>query len=408
MEFHPHEVKILKALDKTLTASELAKKSGLQQDAVLRACSWLSTKNLVAVSERLTKEISLDKEGKSYAERGLPERQIASAVGKSAPFDEIRKTFQPAAFTVGLGWLKKKRMASFEGGVITITDKTEGDDERLLRLLAEKGTLSLDDVDEKTLNGFEMLKTRQSVIKVAERRAISYTPTSEGMKLAGSLEEKETVSQLTPALILSGGWRKTELRPYDPSVYVRPTYPAKQHPLQGEMAEIRDIFIRMGFSEIEGPLVTSSFWNFDALFTAQDHPAREMQDTFYLKTPEKVGIPDYGRLKNIVKETHENGWTTGSTGWQYSWDERQAEKPVLRTHTTSATARHLSTLKKEELPAKVFCIGKVFRNEAVDYKHLPEFYQVEGIIVDENANFRNLLGVLKRFYDEMGFNVRFR
>ena len=83
-------------------------------------------------------------------------------------------------------------------------------------------------------------------------------------------------------------------------------------------------------------------------------------------------------------------------------------RSVLRTHTTAVTCRYLSTLKKQDLPSKVFCVGKVFRNEAVDYKHLPEFYQVEGIVVDENANFRNLLGILKEFYDMMGSKVRFR
>jgi phenylalanyl-tRNA synthetase alpha chain len=408
MEFHPHEVKVLKSLRDKSTSTALAEKTGLSHDAVLRAGSWLLTKSLVGMDERLSKEITLGSEGTLYAEKGLPERQIASFVKKSASMSDVKKKFDGGVFTVGLGWLRRKRMASLDGGVITVLNAEEGDDERLLKTLAEKGVLQLDKLDEKQFKAFELLNSRQNVIKLSEKREIYFTPTEEGIRLSEGLDVKDEISQLTPEMLLSGGWKEREFRPYDAGVYIRPAYPAKKHPIQVAMAEIRDVFLRMGFSEIKGPLVESCFWNFDALFTPQDHPARDLHDTFYLKQPKEVEIPAFERLKEAVKATHENGWTTGSTGWQYSWDEKMARKVVLRTHTTAVTARYLSTLKKENLPAKVFCIGKVFRNEAVDYKHLPEFYQVEGIIVDEKANFRNLLGVLKRFYDEMGFKVRFR
>lgn len=132
-------------------------------------------------------------------------------------------------------------------------------------------------------------------------------------------------------------------------------------------------------------------------------------DTFYLKNPQSIEIPKFDKLKERIRETHESGWTTGSRGWGGEWDEKVAKKVLLRTHTTSVTARYLAAITKDDLPAKVFCIGKVFRNEAIDYKHLPEFYQVEGIVAGEEVNFKNLLGILKHFYDEMGFEkIRFR
>jgi len=191
-------------------------------------------------------------------------------------------------------------------------------------------------------------------------------------------------------------------------IYVNPKFPAKRHPLVVFIESIREIFVGMGFCEISGPLVESAFWNFDSLFVPQDHPARDMHDTFYLKNPKEISIYKFDEFRDNVKKTHENGWITGSNGWGYKWSEDIAKKPLLRTHTTTVTARYLSKLKKDDLPSKVFCIGKTFRNEAIDYKHLPEFYQVEGIVVDENANFRNLLGILREFYDEMGFKLRFR
>ena len=77
----------------------------------------------------------------------------------------------------------------------------------------------------------------------------------------------------------------------------------------------------------------------------------------------------------------------------------------MRTHTTSVSVRELSQLSQ---PAKRFCIGRVYRNETIDYKHLPEFMQVEGIVVDENVRFKDLLGYLKEFYLRLGFKkIRF-
>jgi len=189
---------------------------------------------------------------------------------------------------------------------------------------------------------------------------------------------------------------------------VKPQAAARRHPLAREIERIREIFLSMGFKEVGGDYVESAFWNFDALFQPQDHPARDMHDTFYLTNPKKVEIPHFQKFKAKVKATHEAGGNTGSTGWGGEWSEQVARKTLLRTHTTAVTCRHLSTLSREDLPAKVFSVGRVFRNEALDYKHLPEFYQVEGIVAAEDVTFRNLLGILKTFYDAMGLKVRFR
>jgi phenylalanyl-tRNA synthetase alpha chain len=161
----------------------------------------------------------------------------------------------------------------------------------------------------------------------------------------------------------------------------------------------------MGFKEMTEDLVVSSFWNFDALFTAQDHPVREMQDTFFINKKEE--LPDKELIKR-VKKSHETG-VEGSTGWQYSWDEEEAKKLVLRTHTTCISAQTLNKLKLKDLPQKFFALGKCFRNETVDWSHGFEFNQTEGIVVDKNANFRHLLGYLQQFFKKMGFEkVRFR
>ncbi|MBD3252744.1 phenylalanine--tRNA ligase subunit alpha, partial [Candidatus Pacearchaeota archaeon] len=139
---------------------------------------------------------------------------------------------------------------------------------------------------------------------------------------------------------------------------------------------------------------------------AQDHPVREMQDTFFIKN-KKAKLPDK-KIINEVKKAHE-GEIKGSKGWGGKWSEKIASENLLRTHTTVLSAQTLAGLKKEDLPAKFFAIGKNFRNETVDWSHGFEFYQTEGIVIDENANLCQLLGYLKEFAKKMGYNkVRFR
>ncbi len=82
------------------------------------------------------------------------------------------------------------------------------------------------------------------------------------------------------------------MRPYDVTLAARDVFPAKIHPLRKIIEETRTAFLEMGFAEVVSPMVESAFWNFDALFQPQDHPAREMQDTFYMRHPAEVPLPD--------------------------------------------------------------------------------------------------------------------
>ncbi len=414
MELHPHEIKILEVLSEKSSPKDISNKTGLDADAVMRASSWLSTKNLVKIERVFADEISLDSEGKAYAKSGLPERKIIDLIGDSAAFDEVDVDVKEK--NIALGWLRRKNLARLDkiNGKLTIIvlNRNETADEKLLKLLLEKETLVAGELSPELKEGLLLLKQRQNVVAVREKKDMYIIPTEKGLKLSGELrsgEVKSSVSQLTTEMLRTGEWRNVTFRTYDAEIYIKPKYPSKKHPLRRVIDEIRSIFLEMGFEEITGNFVESAFWNFDALFQPQDHPARDMHDTFYLKNPKSIEIHKFNELKDKIKATHENGGATGSSGWGYRWSSEVAQKTVLRTHTTAVTARYLSKLNKNSLPKKVFCIGKTFRNEAIDYKHLPEFYQVEGIVADENANFRNLLSILKTFYNSMGFEkVRFR
>ena len=178
----------------------------------------------------------------------------------------------------------------------------------------------------------------------------------------------------------------------DVEAKVPPTHAARIHPLKETINEIREIFVSLGFSEVLGNLTQSSFWNFDALFTPQDHPAREMQDTFYIKDM-KAGKVASSQQINNVSRSHK-------LGWGYNWNISESQRMVLRTHTTCVTIKHLADNKPEE--AKIFSLGPVFRNEKVSYKHLAEFNQVEGVVIGKNVTLRDLMGLQEEFYRRIG------
>lgn len=404
------EKKILLAMQgvKTAFPDELVSRSDLDINSVMRGLDWLSAKGLVVISETIEEFISLGSEGIEYVGRGLPERKAAEHLKKeNLSVDELKERMSTFEVSIAVGWLRKKGMAEFIDGKLSLTEKgrKQTPDEKLLSML-EGGTLKRSEIDSELQKWIKPLASRKNVVNVEEKisRLVVLTDTGKNVLAEGVVIE-EGIGQLTHEILKSGSWKGSSFRAYDVKSDVAPNLSAKLHPMTRMVEEIADIFVSMGFQEIEGPIVESNFWNFDALFVPQDHPAREMQDTFYLKNPGKAVLPSPNIVAEI-KAAHEDGGKTNSAGWGYNWNSELASKTLLRTHTTSTTIRHLA--KGGPLPIKVFSIGRVFRNERISYKHLPEFHQIEGIVVGD-VSFKNLLGILRKFYARMGFDqIRFR
>jgi phenylalanyl-tRNA synthetase alpha chain len=304
-------------------------------------------------------------------------------------------------------YAKKQGNALLWGGADL--QKTTDDEQILSRIASADGLLRITEEESESPQISEALKILRSrnYIKTKSRKQRSIMLTAIGQQILDQgVEVIEQVNQLTEAMLLSGSWREASFRPYDVQLETAPLYPGKAHPLRRVLEETRRAFLNMGFTEIRGPYTESAFWDFDALFQPQDHPAREMQDTFYCKRPDTFALPQR-ELVEVIRKTHEDGGSTGSTGWRYCWSEDKARRVVLRTHTTAVTvsACHLDS----HPPQKVFTVGRVFRRESIDYKHLPEFHQVDGVIIDTHASFASLLGTLREFYFQMGFSeVKFR
>jgi phenylalanyl-tRNA synthetase alpha chain len=310
-----------------------------------------------------------------------------------------------------LRWLKQRGWAHKDGDTLILTDagRDAGEqpqpDERLIQALAGGRVARKEELDSRGLDvaaAMKLLAKRKGFLVVKHRTARRVSITEAGRTLlAEGVTGRRAVTQLTPELLAEGGWRDVDLQPYDVTLAARKLYPGKEHAFQRTLDKVRRVFLEMGFEEVISPWVESSFWCFDALFQPQDHPARDMQDTFYVAQPGRCKLPEENYVERI-RATHENGGDTGSTGWQYRWSRELAHKPVLRTHTTAATIRALAR-HTQGRPGKYFIIGPTFRRETADYKHLPVFHQVDGIIVDPQASLVTLIGTLKAFYSKMGF-----
>ena len=409
-------LEVIKKKRSNIEANNLAKEMDLDYIVLMSAVNELIDNKLGGFEEEEIHQISLNDEGIEYLEKGLPERRLLNILLKDnlkeITKEELlkRSNLTQSIFYIGISNLKKNKWVT--------QSKATGDDKLFviiddfpqskLELFLEKfkensvmdhSSLSIDD-----LKLVDSLNKRKLIKKTRRtQRIISLTNKGEKISLS-EIEELKQVSKITPEMLSSGSWRSYDLKPFDVTKPGPLLKAGKIHPLVNLINEIREIFLSMGFTEIRGPIIESAFYNFDALFQPQDHPAREMQDTFYLNNPKTAKLPDKDRVL-AVQETHENGGDSGSLGWGYKWDVNNAKKTVLRTHTTATTMRRLAQFYKEndKVPVKVFCIDRVFRNEKVDKTHLAEFTQLEGIVIDDNVTLCDLIGLLSEFYRKMGF-----
>ncbi|MDO9550133.1 MAG: phenylalanine--tRNA ligase subunit alpha [Methanoregula sp.] len=389
-ELTQNEKRLLAILEKEKKA-DAPHLAGLLEATPEAVVQWahLAQDNGLALVERVVaKEFVYTDEGTVYLKEGLPETQLLRVILPGTTLADLQKH---DAFKIGFGQLRKKGLVKVEGTSVAKTPGATTDaDEAALK--------NPSDADPKTK---ELLK--RGILQESEtvRYAIAITPAGLALVKQG-LDLRGETGTLTRDQIISGEWKNLNLRKYDVSKLPKKAYPGKIHPYQRIIGEMREILLEMGFTELYGGIVQQSYWNFDALFQPQDHPAREMQDTFYLN--ETLPLPP-GYEK--VKAMHECGGETSSTGWGGVWKEEKAEQCVLRTHTTSVSIQYLAN--NPNPPVKAFCVGRVYRRETIDTTHLAEFEQLEGIVMDENVSFGNLLGILREFYNRMGFeSVRFK
>jgi phenylalanyl-tRNA synthetase alpha chain len=368
--FHEIEKKIISVLktESKLTPEKIEKLTQLSPDQIRRGIEWLKLKELAIVNESKNTNFSLGKNGLESFQKGLPERRLLDLIKKTPmTISDLQKELG-FVFGPAMGLAKKNGWVNSNGDKISLKNYPSNlPGEKTLKQIGED-TISETKLDHNDLTS--LLKRPDFLVEnIVKTKEISLSKNAQNLDITSS-----------------------DLGAIDVEAKVPEIFVARTHPLKDTIDEIREIFVTLGFTEILGNLTQTSFWNFDALFTPQDHPARELQDTFYLDgiSSKKIGTPEQIRK---VSESHKKNW-------RYYWDINEARKMVLRTHTTCVTIKHLAENKPDE--ARVFSLGRVFRNEKVSYKHLVEFNQIEGVVVGKDASLRNLMGIQREFYKRIG------
>ncbi len=412
-------LKVLEKFDSEAYVREIEESADLSHSGIMRSALNLEENEFLEIKEETREEISITEEGRDYLENSLPEKRLIEFLSKEgpSPIDVVSENLDIPQDKIGIciGWGKRKGWINIQeedsGKVLSITDAgkeaLDGEEREkiFLKKFEENDTLYSNELPSDLRKETSTLESRE-LIEREERTRHKLALSEMGEEaLEFDFDVREKVSRLTSELLKSGGWKDVELREYNVTAPGPEIYPGKEHPQRRIIEELRSILLRMGFKEIRGPIVESEFWNFDALFQAQNHPAREIHDTLSLSKPERAEIPDEGLLER-VKEAHEEG-VAGSKGWGYEFDKEISHKTILRSQTTADTVRYLA--QQPEPPVKVFCIDKVFRRERIDYQHLAEFPQAEGIVMAPDLNFRHMLGYLKQILVQMGIpKIRFR
>jgi phenylalanyl-tRNA synthetase alpha chain len=398
---HPIERKVLASVsDGTKAFDALVSSAGLLPDQVRRSISWLSSKGLVTTTEVSSVELSLIRSPpelvflESLREGGgeAPVARLRAALGEDRGFSAAMGR------AVSAGWVEVKQGTT--GQAVLLKDKDAGRELEAIVALLKKGAnaASIPQAQKGLVDDL----VKRGLVERKETKTVSVTITPDGAEALDSVDD-QGLEKLTPEILSSirATGLDVKLRPIDVSASAPKFHPGRRHPVKELIAEVRETYLSMGFAEISGDAVQAAFWNFDALFTPQDHPARELQDTFYVKGMRDQRISRTGVVANIAS-AHETGWRTGSKGWRYKWNVEEARRLVLRTHNTAVTIQ--ATRDSGGAETRVFSVARVYRNESLDYKHLAELHQMEGIVIGDGLNLRHLMGVLTKFYGKLGMS----
>ena len=418
---HPLEVKVLDAFKskRVWRHSELQEKTALSSSQLDSALGWLQAKGLVRLEKEFppSRKVRLTERGKSYANRHLPELRIKDLLNQAPHLTiEALKSqgiLDPDELSAAIGELKKKGAITIgEGGILKL-ERTE--DFKVLERLQEiikdvyaRGDMTFENIPHDLRPLIEERHHKRAkekgvfeILEVIDREYMLEHPLGERVihALERPSEEVMEFTQLTPQMLKEGSWRGKSFRKYNINLKPSRVLVGKRHPYREFLDSVKTKLVAMGFEEMRGPLVETEFWDMDALYMPQFHPARDIHDVYFVKEPQFArSIPEPHLTR--VAQTHQSGWKSGSVGWRYAFDVQRARRLVLRSQGTAVSARTLAGQGMSggpKIPGKYFSMARCFRYDQVDATHACDFFQVEGIVLGEEINFRTLLGLLQLF-----------
>lgn len=421
---HPLEIKVLTALSQhqpqspsgSLREDELARYTALEPSQVSMAIGWLLAKSLISVQqETVTPTVSLTEVGRQYFEKYAPVERILSALREARETEkrltiqdiQAKEKLEPAEISGAIGALKQEgAIRIVSGGYVEATGNPSRVAESLRTLFqflrgGPRELASFQEPMQQVVKQHAVKRgNSREPFRIDDRIERWYALTPEGQAAQARLQEvdKDEVSQLTPELLKDGAWRTKRFRKYTISLRPPRIAAGKRHAYREFLDSVKRKLVSMGFQEMRGPLVETEFWNMDALYMPQFHPARAIHDVYFVKDPTHARGMD-SLLLSQVAATHRDGWKTGSAGWGYDYDRDRARRLVLRSQGTAVSARTLAA--KPSVPGKYFSIARCFRYDQVDATHATDFFQIEGIVLGADITFRTLLGLLDLFAREV-------
>lgn len=430
---HPLEIRILLAYkkDDELTIEKVEQDLGFKPGNGNQALSWLTGKGLISEIRRETAVFyELTDLGREWKEKGCPEERIINLVKTKSgtlKLPDIAKNLSMENKDIGsaFGSLSKLGILAMDNDKnVLLATEPAPEHFAVISGLLEKGSTadsgaiceaSLSSAEKSTMSGIAKKRgaadapfrqiDRETVyfsFTVTEDGSVPAAMTADALKAAGITGDE--IGTLTQSMLEDGSWKGKTFRSYNVKTPPVRLTPGRSNPYAKFLENVKDKLASLGFEEFDGPLVETEFWNSDALFMPQFHSARDIHDAYSIADPDctKDGV---ARAKSIdepwlsnVASAHENGGTTGSSGWNYSFDRDFTRRLILRSQGTVLSAKQLPTAK---IPGKYFGIARCFRYDRVDATHLPDFYQTEGIVLGENVNLRTLLGMLEMFAVEV-------
>ncbi|MDX9939104.1 MAG: phenylalanine--tRNA ligase subunit alpha [Sphaerochaetaceae bacterium] len=413
---HPLEIRLLRHVSpgEPVTAQRLIDELDYKIGQCNQAFSWLTAKGFLEETERKNRTLfELTELGRQQLETGTPAQRIFRLLKETGPasLPEIAERLALDKSDVGsaFGLLSKSGTCRMGDGNKAHAVADEAPREVLIaaEVLAKAAAEA---VDEATLSEDELAFVSKnskkrgaagSPLKLIEREEVFYRLTKDGEDAKSALLAAnitgEEFGAVTTSMLSTGSWKQGSFRPYSLNTPPARLIPGRRNPYASYLQWVKDKLCSLGFEEFDGPLVENEFWNGDALFMPQFHSARDIHDVYYVKNPSHAKRIEEPYLSQVAM-THENGWETGSRGWQYGFDHEFTRRQVMRSQGTVLSAK---TLPQAKVPGKYFGVVRCFRYDQVDATHGADFYQTEGIVLGNDVNLRTLLGLLKMFAEEV-------
>ncbi|KAK7199691.1 phenylalanyl-tRNA synthetase alpha chain [Novymonas esmeraldas] len=389
-------------------STDLAASLAVDHQDVVGAGKSLEADGYVSAEVQQRMVLKLSNEAHHIVEHGSPEYLVWGLLqGGRLSQEEVTAKVGKETTAVALANGIKAKMfktTKEEGKVFLerVTDGAAVTDS--VRESLQQAIADADSVDAATV---ERLKKR----KLASMEARKIFVYSRGPAYAPERAAK-AVGDLTREMLADGSWRDRQFKEYNFSAQGAEVSGGALHPLLKVRQEFRDILMELGFQEMGTQhWAEVSFWNFDSLFIPQQHPARDLQDTFFLSKPATSQVSDVEYVER-VKAQHEESFRT-------AWKLEEASRNVLRTHTTGSSAFVLKNLCKLSTrgpdgklnfrPGRYYSIDRVFRNEEMDRTHLCEFHQVEGCVIDRDISLAKMMHTFDSFFRRIGVSqLRFK